>query len=156
MSESNVSYPVGTIAKLFMISERRVQQLVKKGVIPKNEHGRYELVPTVQGYVRYLQERAIGRTGMPEDYQQEKARLTKIQADKAELELNEITGSLVSSEEIALEWFQMITDCKTRLLTIPAKAAPVVATEMEAGVVQNIIDDLMREALEELTEYEAK
>lgn len=155
MSETGVSYPVGTIAKLFMISERRVQQLVKKGVIPKNEHGRYELVPTVQGYVRYLQERAIGKTDMPEDYQQEKARLTKLQADKAQLEVETMSSNLVSADQVAQEWFQIITNCKTRLLSVPTKAAPIVAAESEAGSVQVIIEKLMREALEELTEYES-
>lgn len=53
------TYPVATIADLLMVSERRVQQLAKEGVIPKAERGRYELVPTVQGYIRYLQERSV-------------------------------------------------------------------------------------------------
>lgn len=39
------TYPVATIAKLLLLSDRRVQQLTKEGVIPKEERGRYELAP---------------------------------------------------------------------------------------------------------------
>lgn len=81
------TYPVKTIAKLLMLTERRVQQLTAEGVIPKAERGRYELAPAVQGYIRYLQERSLRSDVSPVDYHVEKARLTKLQADKAALEL---------------------------------------------------------------------
>jgi len=113
------TYPVSTIAKLLLLTDRRVQQLSKEGVIPKTEHGRYELAPAVQGYVRYLQERSIGRPNAPEDYHSEKARLVKAQADRAELEVMEISGNLVNAEDVQKELYSKITDCKTRLLGIP-------------------------------------
>lgn len=80
------TYPVSTIAKLLLLSDRRVQQLTKEGVIPKAERGRYELAPAVQGYIRYLQERSLRTDSSPIDYHMEKARLTKAQADSAEIE----------------------------------------------------------------------
>lgn len=147
------SYPVGTIAKLFMLTERRVQQLVQMGIIPKNEHGRYELVPVVQGYVRYLQERSLGRTGAPEDYHQEKARLVKLQADKAQLEVDELSGDLVRADEVAKEWEEMLGDMKGRLLGLPSKAAPIVAPQTHPGEVLAVLKDLVNEALQELYEY---
>lgn len=55
------SYPVATIAKLFNLTERRVQQLAKEGVIPKPEKGKYDLIGCVRGYIAYLQERAFGK-----------------------------------------------------------------------------------------------
>ena len=48
-------YPKETIASLLNISERRVEQLVKRRVIPKAGRGVFDLGPTVQAYVRYLQ-----------------------------------------------------------------------------------------------------
>ena len=67
-SSGNPTYPVSVIAKLLKLTERRVQQLSKEGVIPKAEHGRYELAAAVQGYVGYLQERIAprGADGDPE------------------------------------------------------------------------------------------
>lgn len=147
------SYPVGTIAKLFMLTERRVQQLVQLGIIPKNEHGRYELVPVVQGYVRYLQERSLGRTGAPEDYHQEKARLVKLQADKAQLEVEELAGQLLRADDVKREWEEMLGDMKGRLLGLPSKAAPIVAPQTHPGEVLGVLEDLVNEALQELYEY---
>lgn len=147
------SYPVGTIAKLFMVSERRVQQLVKMGIVPKNDHGRYELVPAVQGYVRYLQERAQGRPGAPEDYHQEKSRLVKLQADKAQLEVEELAGQLVRADDVKREWEEMLGDMKGRLLGLPSKAAPIVAPQTHPGEVLGVLEDLVNEALQELYEY---
>jgi hypothetical protein len=153
MSDAGAAtYPVKVIAKLLLISERRVQQLVKDGVIPKTEHGRYELAPTVQGYVRYLQERSLGRPSAPEDYHNEKARLVKLQADRAELEVEELQGRLVRADDVSRHWYDMINACKNRLLSVPSRAAPVVSSESSAGMCQQIIDDLIRESLEELSE----
>ncbi len=148
------SYTVGAISKLLLISERRVYQLVNDGVIPKTQRGRFELESAVHGYIRFLQERSVGRPSGPEDYQVEKARLVKNQADKAEIEVQTLSGELVSSENVSKHWYQMVTDCKTRLLSIPSKAAPIVASETNAGAVQEIIEELVREALEELANYE--
>ena len=147
------TYPVTTIAKLLLLTDRRVQQLSKEGVIPKSNRGRYELAPAVQGYVRYLQERSIGRESAPEDYHTEKSRLVKLQADKAQFEIDELTGKLVRSEEVESAWASMVVDCKTRLLSVPSKAATLVATEPDPAACQVIIEEMVREALQELSEY---
>lgn len=152
-AEDSISYPVSHIANLLLLTERRVQQLSKENVIPKMDHGRYDLVQAVQGYVRYLQERSLGRPSAPEDYHTEKARLVKAQADKAELEVKTIRGELVQADAVASEWFAAINDCKSRLLSIASKAAPILASESNAGTCQTIIDDLVREALTELGSY---
>ena len=48
-------YPTDVIANLLNISERRVEQLVKKKIIPKAGRGVFDLGSTVQSYIRYLQ-----------------------------------------------------------------------------------------------------
>jgi phage terminase Nu1 subunit (DNA packaging protein) len=148
------TYPVTTIAKLLMISERRVQQLTKDGVIPKAERGRYELAPAVQGYIKFLQERAIGKEVGTIDYNVEKARLVKLQADKAHLEVQELHRNLVDVGEVMDAWTSMLVDIKTKILTIPAMVSPVVATEDQPGVVQDLLDRTLRDALRDLSEYD--
>jgi hypothetical protein len=49
---------IAVIAKLLDLSERRIQQLGREGVIPKPERGQYDLVGAVRGYVNYLREQA--------------------------------------------------------------------------------------------------
>ena len=53
---SAATQPIGVIAKLLDLSERRVQQLSREGVIPKAERGQYDLIGSVRGYVRYLRD----------------------------------------------------------------------------------------------------
>ena len=148
---SQPTYPVGTISRLLLMTDRRVQQLVKDGVIPKTEKNRYELAPCVQGYIRYLQERAVGNAAAPADFHIEKARLVKLQADKTQMEVDELGGKLVRVDEVKKELYSAITDCKNRLLSIPSKAAPIVANETNPAIVQGVLDDLVREALTELS-----
>lgn len=50
MPEPSGLIPVGKAARLLMISEERIQQLVKKGYVPRSEkRGYIQLVGTVQG-----------------------------------------------------------------------------------------------------------
>ena len=144
------------LATLLGLSDRRVQQLVKENVIRKAKRNTFILIDAIQDYVNYQAGKNLGNYSKGENYQEEKARLTKLQADKAELEVESMSANLVPADDVSRHWYQIITDGKNRLLTVPSKAAPIVAAETEAGMVQDIIDDLMREALEELTEYEAK
>lgn len=148
------SYPVGTIAKLLLISERRVQQLSQQGTIPKNQHGRYDLIPAVQGYIRYLQERAMGKGGGGDDYHTEKARLIKLQADKAQIDLDILEEKLIFAEHVQKAWENVLMAFKSKLMAIPTKAAPVIAAETQPGQIQQILDDLVRETLAELANYD--
>ena len=155
--ESATNVSVQVIARLLMLSERRVQQLVKEGVIPQAETRRYNLEESVQAYIQYIQGKNIGKSLVGEDdridFHVEKARLTKTQADKAEFELRQMAGELVLADDVIKVWEIAVTDCKSRLLSVPSKAAPIVATETNAGACQKIIDELVREALLELGQY---
>lgn len=113
------TYPVSTIAKLLLLSDRRVQQLTKEGVIPKAERGRYELAPAVQGYIRYLQERSLRTDSSPIDYHMEKARLTKAQADSAEIEAAKARGEVCSVAVIERNLAGVFAEVKTNVRNIP-------------------------------------
>lgn len=93
-------YPASTIAKLFNLTERRVQQLAKENIIPKTERGKYDLINSVRSYVKYLQDRAVGRGdgnyNDETDIKLERKRLIKAQADKTESETKKLRGELIS------------------------------------------------------------
>ncbi len=95
-------YPKETIANLLNISERRIEQLSKQKIIPKAGRGVYDLGPTVQAYVRYLQGICNGsiRSDEPSDLdkrlleakvleRESKARQAKYRADKMERDIKE-------------------------------------------------------------------
>ncbi len=101
MSDKNQGlYPTDVIANLLCISERRVEQLVKKKIIPKAGRGVFDLGSTVQSYIRYLQGICSGaiKCGEPSELDQRllaarvleresKARQAKYRADAMERDL---------------------------------------------------------------------
>lgn len=144
-------YPVSTIAKLFDLTERRVQQLTKEGVIPKSSRGKYELVPTVKGYINYLK----GKSGLDGEsitnIASERARLIKMQADKLAMELEEEKGRLLDASEVEAAWNNIVTRCRSVLLRIPSKLALQlsVASPQEA---EHIMKKAINDALLELSQ----
>ena len=84
-------YSKKIIAELLNLSERRVEQLAQKKIIPKAERGKYDLGPTVKAYVMYLQQKLTGG-GEAIDVSEFKDRLLKAKAleQEAKARLREI------------------------------------------------------------------
>lgn len=148
------SYPVSTIAKLFGLTERRVQQLAQEGIIPKPEKNQYELVGSVRSYIDYLQQRAFGKGAVPQDTHLERARLLKAQADMAEIELAERTGSLVTVERVEADWTDMVAACRAKMLGIPTKTAYQIAHLDKPEEIEKFLKRTIYEALAEMATYE--
>lgn len=148
------TYPASTLAKLFHLTERRVQQLAKEGVIPKAERGKYDLVGAVRGYVKYLQERAEGRGVAPQDLHTERARLVKAQADKTEIEVAEMGRALIPAERVIAAWQQLVAEFRAKCLALPSRLAPQLAGNHAIQDIKESIAGGVREALEELSRFE--
>lgn len=139
---------VHDLAQLLGIGPRRVQQLVREKIIARGTRGRYPLPESVRGYVRYLSAQASDDAT---DLTAQRIRLTKAQADMAELDLQQRAGQLVSVDEITAEWGSMLATVRTRLLAMPAKLAPVIVTERTAGGAFAMLEREVHEALTELS-----
>ena len=153
---SEPSYKVGVIARLFGVSERRVQQLAKDGIIPKADKGKYELVGCVRGYIGFLQERAFGKELVTIDAHQERARLLKAQADKTEIEVKVMNRSLIPVEEVRAYWSGMAVACRARLMGFPTRAAHIAIGLKEFHQVENALREEVEEVLNELSLYDPK
>lgn len=151
---TGASYSASTLAKLFNLTERRVQQLAKEGVIPRAERGKYDLVGAVRGYVKYLQERAEGRGVAPQDLHTERARLVKAQADKTEIEVAEMGRALIPAERVIEAWQQLVAAFRAKCLALPTKLAPRLAGNHAVKDIKESIAGGVREALEELSRFE--
>ena len=142
------THPLGTISKLLDLSERRVQQLSREGVIPKAERGRYELVPAVQGYIRYLRDRSLEVGVVSIDVARQ--RKTAAEAELAEIELAKARADVVAIDDVAKQWDTILSGVRTRLLALPTKVAPMVAPETDQSLVKECIADAVHIALGEL------
>ena len=100
---------------------------------------------------QFRREAGITDDGQVYDYETERARLTKAQADRTELEAQELRGEMVRVPEVVEEWARQIGATKARCLSIPTKAAPrarTAATDEEAA---KVIEVEVLEALQELS-----
>lgn len=148
---SPATYPVSTIAKLLNLTERRIQQLVKENVLPPPVKQRYNLVACVQGYIQYLQEKAAGIKNETIDIHKERARLIRAQADKTEIERDVLKQKLVLIEDAELEFANQILKCRSKLLALAPRAATRVIAITDYAEAEEILNNIVREALDELT-----
>jgi hypothetical protein len=99
---------------------------------------------------------STGGVRLGSSYDEARTRKVNAEAEIAELELAKVRGELVVANDVVQAWDDVLSAMKGKLMSIPTKAAPVVSAESEAGVCQKIIEDLVNEALEELSNYEPK
>jgi len=149
---SAATQPIGVITKLLDLSERRVQQLSREGVIPKAERGQYDLIGSVRGYVRYLRDQALKSQAGAPDYMAERARFIRARADIAEMEAQEKRLSLIAADQIEAAWIAVLALLRTRLLGLPDRLAPQAFEQTTVGETRTLIRMAIREVLDDLAE----
>ena len=99
---------------------------------------------------------STGGVKIGSSYDEARTRKVNAEAEIAELELAKVRNQLVLVEDVVKAWTDTLANLKAKLTSIPSKAAPMVASESEAGIIQSMLSDLMNEALEELSNYDPK
>ena len=84
------------------------------------------------------------------DFQAERTRLTKAQADKAEMEAQQLRGELVRADLVVLEWADMIGAARARLLALPSAIAHRIAPPGKTAEAMALAKEAVNEALTEL------
>ena len=82
--------------------------------------------------------------------QKEKARLDRLRADMVEQQLAISRGELIREDELILAWTKVGVEIKTRLLSIPTKAAPMLIGLKGMPQVKDILEGLIHDALNEI------
>jgi phage terminase Nu1 subunit (DNA packaging protein) len=144
------TFPLDTICKLLDLTPQRVNQLVREGIVPRSERGRYELVPVVQAYVRYLRDRAVKGDVHGDDYSAHRTRLVKVRADLLEMEQSQAEGRLIPAGDVEAAWVEVLANCRAKMLSIPTKAAPEVFAAESLVEVKGLLKTAVNEALSEL------
>lgn len=154
MSETVV--PLKTIARALDLTERRVNQLVKDGVLPKTERGRYELIPVVKAYVNFLRNNSVNSDVGADDYAAQRTRLTKAKADMAEMEKLQMEDSLIPADDVENAWDTMVSNMRAKMLSLPSKVATAVFVAEDVSEAKRTIKEQVNEALAELSSIEVK
>lgn len=151
-----------TIALLFGVGTRRVQQLAQEGVISavkKGNANRYDLLPTIQRYIKYLTEKANGREESKKDTETEskkleaEADLKRSKADMAALQLKELEGKMHRSEDVEAVMTDLVYTIRSMLTALPGRLAVDVTSAASPAEASEIIRTEVYKILEELAGY---
>lgn len=154
MIDKNTIYNAKTIAPMLDMSERRLQQLAKEGIIPKASHGKYVYFDVVHAYVKYLRSLDPDENTETLDLRTEKTRLLTAQADKVEIELAVSRGEMCRVDRAMLLWGRVVAEVRSRMLAIPTKGAPVILGVKSIQEAKGKLKVLLNDALLALREIE--
>ena len=155
-------YRVEIIAQLFGVTVRRSQQLTQEGVLPTTETvegRRYDLVPTIQSYVKYLSDKAYGknRSEKENELREQKMRaeiaLKESQGELHRLRTDIAAGKYISVEEVILDYTRFFVTFKNFAMAIPARVADMINGYAEPVEVRRIEKAIQGEIRRILTAF---
>lgn len=151
------------IAKLFDLDVRRVQQLAKEGILPAASQRPYkfDLLPTVKAYIRYLRDRANGKEAKTADTVKAEADKLRAEADLkqskakiAELQLKELEGKMHRSEDVEALTNDLVYTARSMIMALPGRLAMDVVQAGSANEASALIRTECYKILDELVGYQ--
>lgn len=151
------------IAKLFDLDVRRVQQLAKEGILPAASQRPYkfDLLPTVKAYIRYLRDRANGKEAKTADTVKAEADKLRAEADLkqskakiAELQLKELEGKMHRSEDVEALTNDLVYTARSMIMALPGRLAMDAVQAGSANEASALIRTECYKILDELAGYQ--
>lgn len=143
---------VDVVAKACNLEVRRIHQLAKEGIIPRDARGEYELGACMSAYIRYLQQVIEKRTTPAASesataLRDQKRRLVQLQADEKEHEVKLLRRQVIRVEDSTRELERILFRLRSGITGMPGKYAPRltgIETVPEAQArLEQVSDDLM-------------
>lgn len=142
------------IALLFGVKVRRVQQLTEEGIISatKTKNGnRYDLTSTVQEYVKYLSDKAYGRSNSEkvEELKRQKLlaeiALKESQGEMHRLKTEIASGKYIDIEEVKMDYSRFFISFKKFALSLPSRLSGRISGHLDPMTIRGIEKDLNAE-----------
>lgn len=132
--------PTAVIAKIFGVTTRRVEQLKAEGVIVgTGRPTKFDLMPTIMAYIRYLSDKAYAREKKQAvgELEEQKLRaevdIKESKAAAAKMELEELQGKLHRAEDVEAITTDHVLFLRSMLMSMPGKLAVDLAGEHTAA-----------------------
>lgn|SRR5574340_74403 len=123
------------------LSETRVAQLVQSGALPASQgRGRYNLPASMRAYLKTVRNKQTRLT-------EERARLTKVRADREEFLLKVKTKEYLAREPLSKWLFEVVRTCRDTMLSIPDRLAGILAAEGDQFKVHAALSQEIHRAL---------
>lgn len=140
------------LAEILDLTERRINQIVsEKDIFPKGENGKFIVSQCVYNYYA---DKFFGDE-IEKALIQEKTLHEKAKREKTELLLAKMKGEMHDAADVEKALTDMVITFRNKVLGIPSKVAPLLVGQKNIGKIRDIIDKEVREALTELSEYDA-
>ena len=155
-------YRTEVIAQLFGVTVRRVQQLTQEGIIATvstPEGRRYELAPTIQRYVKYLSDKAYGKSRseaeakLKEQKLRAEVALKESQGELHKLRTSIAAGDYISIEEVKIDYSRFFVSFKKFAMSIPGRVAGRLAGAVDPVEVRQIENELQKEVTKLLKSF---
>ena len=153
--------PTTELAELFGMTEKRVQQLAKEGIIPtvKKRPYMFHLWDAASAYIQHLREKIQGREEKSsKTVQAEKLRaetdLKRAKADIETLKLRELEGKMHSSEDVEAVTNDLVFTIRSMVMSLPGRLAMDVIKARDANEASVIIRSECYKILRELADYQ--
>jgi phage terminase Nu1 subunit (DNA packaging protein) len=155
-------YKSEVIANLFGVSVRRIQQLTQDGVISTvqtSQGRRYELAPTIQRYIKYLSDKAYGKSKseteakLKEQKLRAEVALKESQGELHRLRTEIAAGSYISVEEVKLDYDRFFISFKKFAMSLPSKLAGRLTGFVDPVEVRQIENELQKETTKLLKSF---
>lgn len=147
------------VAHMLGVSSRQVRRYETResDPLPVAEKGsgragnRYDAREAFEWSIRHrLRERGGVVGGVFINYQAERARLTKHQADHEALKVAELRAELVPTQLVIKAWQALVANSRAKLLAMPRRCSPATLAANNAPEVQACLESAIRDALSEL------
>lgn len=142
-------------------SERTLTTWQKQGMPihvtgSRGQENLYDTEQVIDWLIRREVERLVvpGEDG-PINYEAERARLTKAQANHEELKVKILEGEVIRADVVERVQGGMVSAFRARSLSIPTKAAPQLVG-LEEAEIEAQLTDYVHEALEELSDFDPR
>ena len=160
MAEGQNLQPTKVIAQIFGVSTRRVEQLKTEGVIEgQGKPTKYDLLPTIKAYIKYLADKAYGREVKQTTAELEESKLRaevdikKAKAEAARLELKELQGKMHRAEDVEAIMTDHVLYLRSLLMAMPGKLAVDLSGTHTASEQADRVKTEVYWILENLSEY---
>lgn len=158
MSEPAIEVTEKELSEYLGLSDRRIRQLFKQGVVFKSQRGKYDLKASVLGYINHIRQAEKAK-----DESLEKLKIAKeaesltherLKKRKTELQVLQIEKKLHAQEDVEYFWNTMVLAAKSRITSIPVKTAPLLVGIEDRKEIQSILKREINDALNEIADYD--
>ena len=148
------------ISEMIGLSDRRIQQLTKKGALIKAGHGKYDLKLSIKQYIEYSINKELEKIKVHDDEDikvdggLEAALWTKARKEKTELEVKIIQGDLHRSKDVERIMNQVLGGIRAGLLSLPSKIAPQLLALEDIPHIKSILTREIKEIMGDISKYD--